>query len=104
LLLSEIALSPAGHEFVEIVNPTTQTVDLSSYYLSDNGNYFKLPAGGLTVAAADFIVKFPAGATIGSHGVVTVALDTAANFTAAYGIAPDYSITDASITVIAKNG
>ena len=101
LLLSEVALAPGGHEFIEIVNPSaTQTVDLSTYYLSDNGNYFKLPAGVPPAASADFIVKFPGGATITPHGVVTVALDTTANFSAAYGTTPTYSIGDGSMTTI----
>src|SRR6476661_8109766 len=39
LLLSEVCLSPTGSEFIEITNPTGATVDLSTYYLSDNGNY-----------------------------------------------------------------
>src|SRR5690348_4476419 len=43
LLLSEVCLSPSGSEFIEITNPTGATVDLSTYYLSDNGNYWKLP-------------------------------------------------------------
>jgi hypothetical protein len=104
LLISEVTIAQAGHEFIEIVNPSTQAVDLSSYYLSDNGNYFKLPAGVPTVAAADFIVKFPAGAQIPGHGVVTVATDTAASFTTSYGVAPTYSIADATVDVIVKSG
>ena len=28
---------------IEIVNTSNQEVDLSTYYLSDSGNYFRLP-------------------------------------------------------------
>jgi hypothetical protein len=100
LLLSEIALGPAGHEFIEIVNPTTQSVPLSSYYLADNGNYFKLPMGTPAITSGDFIVRFPPGSSIAAHGVTTVAIDTAANFTTAYGFAPTYSIADNTLTTV----
>jgi hypothetical protein len=89
LLLSEIVLQPSSAEFVEIVNPSAQAIDLANYYVADNGHYFKLPVAVPTVDSADFIVRFPAGASIPAHGVVTVAIDSAANFTATYpGITP----------------
>jgi hypothetical protein len=103
LLLSEVAMTPAGHEFIEIVNPTASAVDLTHYYLSDSGAYYKLPAGAPNLGASDFIVKFPANAMIAAHSVITVATDTAANFMAAYGSMPTYSITDGSITSVAAN-
>lgn len=104
LVITEVVLAPSTGEFIEIANPTGQTVDLSTYYLSDNGNYFKLPAGAPPVDANDFIAKFPTGATIPPQGVVTVALDTAANFQTVYGIAPSYSIAGGTMTSVAANG
>ncbi|MDB4952476.1 MAG: putative extracellular deoxyribonuclease [Myxococcales bacterium] len=107
LLLSEVVLVGSGKEYIEIVNPTTAPVDLSQYYVSDNGNYFKLPLGVATAMAnnfsGDFIAKFPAGSTIDAHGVVTVAIGTAALFTTTYGVAPTYSIADATLTVLASS-
>jgi hypothetical protein len=100
LLLSEVTLGPAGHEFIEIVNPTNQSVSLASYYLADNGNYFKLPMGTPAITSGDFIVKFPAGSMIAGHGVATVALDTAASFTTAFGVAPTYSVADGTLTTV----
>jgi len=103
LLLSEVVLTPTGGEFVEIVNPTAAAVDLANFYLSDASQYFRLPAGVAAVTAdtTDFIAKFPAGASIPAHGVVTVALDTAANFTATYpAITPTYSVASATMTVL----
>ncbi len=102
LLITEVALAPAASELVEIANPTSQTVDLSTYYLSDSGKYFQVPAG-TTVDANDFIVRFPAGATLGPGQVITVALDTAANFQTAYGVAPSYAITGGTMQSIAAN-
>lgn len=103
LLLSEGVLQPTGAELIEIVNPTAAPIALSSYYLSDAPQYFRLPAGVAAVAAdtTDFVVRFPAGATIPAGGVVTVALDTAANFTAQYpGVTPTYSVASATMTVL----
>lgn len=104
LLLSEITLTPAGSEFIEIVNPTGATVDLSSYYLSDNGNYWKLPKAIPSLGASDFVVRFPMGATIPANGVVTVATGTATAFMTAFATMPTYSITDGTITSVAANG
>ena len=103
ILLSEIAMTPNDGEMIEIVNTSNQPVDLSTYYLSDSGNYFKMPVDK-TVDATDFIVKFPTGAMIAGHGVVTVALDTPVNFSTRYGVAPSYSMMDASMERIATNG
>jgi hypothetical protein len=101
LLLSEIVLAPNEGEMVEIVNPTGSTVDLSTYYLSDAREYWRLPAGAPTVDSSDVIARFPAGATIAPGGVVTVAFDTAAAFTTAYGVAPTYSIASGTMVTVA---
>ncbi|MBA2541248.1 MAG: lamin tail domain-containing protein [Deltaproteobacteria bacterium] len=103
LMITEVALAPAGGELVEIANPTSQTIDLASYYLSDSGNYFRLPAGA-TVDSSDFIVKFPAGATLAPGAVISVAFDTAANFQTTYGSAPTFSIASGTMTAVAASG
>jgi hypothetical protein len=97
LLLTEITLTPTGAEFIEITNPGPQPVDLTNYYLSDNGNYFKLPLGAPAISQGDFIVQFPAAATIAAGGVITIATGSAAAFTTAYAAAPTYSIADATM-------
>jgi len=102
LLLTEIVLAPSTGEFIEIANPGGTPIDLAGYYLSDAGSYFRVPAGSPTVDSTDFIVKFPAGAQIAAHGVVTVAIDTAASFTTAYGAAPTYALS--TMTPVAANG
>lgn len=104
LLLSEVTMTPTGSEFIELTNPTTDPVDLSTYYLSDTGNYWKLPAGTQATPVSDFIVKFPANAMIAPGAVVTVAIGTAATFMTAYGMAPTYSIADATVTRTDVNG
>lgn len=104
LLLTEVSLAPNGGEMIEIFNPTGAAVDLGPYYLSDVPSYFRLPASGQTVDNADFIVRFPAGATIAPGAVVVVALDTAANFMTATGVAPTYSIAGGTMVEIMVTG
>jgi hypothetical protein len=104
LLLSEVATQPAGAELIEIVNPGNTPVDLSNYYLADHGNYFRIPSSTAVVDSADFIVKFPSNATIPAHGVVTVAIDTAALFTSAYGVPPTFAIKGGTMVPIVTNG
>ena len=99
LLLTEVVLAPNEGEFIELYNPTAASVSLQGYYLTDNGNYFALPAGA-TAPTSDFIVKFPVGAVSGSHKVVTIAIDTAASFQTSYGVAPTYSIGSGTMTVV----
>lgn len=103
LLISEVSLAPAAGEFIEIANPSAQAVDLSMYYLADSGNYFRLPAGA-TVDSSDFIVRFPAGASIAAGAAITIAFDTAASFQTAYGVAPTFSIASGTITTVVSSG
>ncbi len=104
LLLSEVALQPGGSEFVEITNPTNTPIALANYYLADTGDYWKLPAGAPPLGTADFIAKFPDGAMLPAGGAITVALGTSASFTTAFGVAPTYSIADATITKVVVPG
>ena len=102
-LVTEVVLTPTMGELIEITNPTGQVIDLTSYYLSDSGNYFRLPAGA-TVDPTDFIVKFPAGAMVAARSTITIAIDTAANFQAVHGVAPTYSIASGTMMSVVANG
>jgi hypothetical protein len=103
ILLSEIALAPTAGEMIEIVNTSTEPVDLSTYYLSDSANYYRLPVQA-SADPSDFVAKFPDGAMIGGHQVFTVAIDTAVSFSTVYGMSPTFSITDPdSMKVIVAN-
>jgi len=98
LLLTELVLAPTGGELIEILNPTDAPIDLSGFYLSDAPLYWKLPQGLAAVALdnADFVIRFPAGASIAAHGVVTISIDSAAAFNTSYTVAPTYSVGAAS--------
>ena len=103
LLITEVVLAPTTGEMIEIANPTDQTIDLERYYLSDSGNYFRVPATA-TVDQTDFIVKFPPGATIAGKAVITVAIDSAASFQTTHGMAPTYSIASGTMVSVVANG
>jgi hypothetical protein len=85
LLISEVgmrglnsATQADSTEFLEIYNPTSTTVDLSQYYLSDVNGYAALPVTGsidLAVNNTDFAMRFPAGATIAPGAVKVIAVD-----------------------------
>ena len=101
LLLCEAVVTPTTDEFVEIANPTGSLVMLDDYYLSDDEDYALLagffgdgPAP--SIGSSDFIVRFPAGATIAAGDAAVVAFDGAA-FLLTFGFAADYEIagTDA---------
>lgn len=91
LLLAEIAVTPTDAEFIEIFNPTAQTVDLTDYYISDYvlasnplNNYWRMVDGGLVPDPAfpnDFLARFPSGSIIQPGESVVVALHDDAVFT-----------------------
>lgn len=106
LLISEFVVTPTDGEFIEIYNPTFSTIDLSNYYLTDdvstsNPDYVKVVNGAaaLSVASFDFLVKFPAGASIAPGGVKVIAF-SGAGFKTTYAVTPDYEIigTDTTVT------
>ncbi len=102
LLLSEVKLRVTGQEFIELYNPTDDTIELANYYLSDTKEYAKLPgefgvgpAPGIDTRS-DFIVRFPVQARIAGHEVVVIALRPT-SFSAVFGIDPNYRIGDGNV-------
>lgn len=72
LLISEILYFERGSgtlndEFIEIYNPTSQTISLTNYYLSDHPEkYYQLTDGQKHITTRfDWIARFPQGAIIG---------------------------------------
>jgi Lamin Tail Domain len=98
LVISEVVTAPTTAEMVEIYNPTGSTLSLSNVYLADYNSYYLITQGAGGPTAADFRVRFPAAASIAAGGFVTVSLDSAAGFVAAYGAAPnfDFDVADAA--------
>jgi hypothetical protein len=101
LLLTEVK-TVGSSEFIEIWNPTTATVDLRNYYLTDMSSYWRLPghvAGNdpITGDQTDFISRFPVGATIAPNAVITIALDGAAFILPTTGfptVTPTYTVQE----------
>jgi len=91
LLISEIQTNPKDHSFIEIYNPTGQTVSLDNYYLADYNTYYRMVANSYTSDSRDFMVRFPAGSSIAGGQVLVVAVK-GGTFETQYGFAPDYEI------------
>lgn len=96
LLISEVMTTGAG-EFVELWNPTNQDVVLTNYYLADHGDYWRLPGSTPAPAATDFLVRFPAGATIASGTAITIATSDS-GFAAVHLKDPTYAVNATSGT------
>lgn len=90
LLLTEISVEDTSTEYFEIYNPTSQTIDLTNYYVTDGTDtgasptkeYWKITnpatiADAWSGAIYDFLVRFPAGATIAPGEYQVVAPDSA---------------------------
>ena len=100
LLLTEIAVTPTGGEFIEIHNTTGAEIDLSGVYLTDatfaagSTYYYNLPTGSNAGGGgfSDFTATFGTGATIAAGAYVTVALNGSEAFFAEYGFDPDYEL------------
>ena len=92
LLVSEVLYAESKErEWVEILNPTGEEVDLSAYHIGDaerSGVY-------------EGMYRFPAGTVLGPGQVLVVAA-SAASFRATYGFAPDFELyaTDATVPTL----
>ena len=97
LLISEFVLAPSDVEFIELYNPTSSTIDLSDYYITDGTDssaseyYYRLPEDSsfYSGTSSDFIARFPSGSTIGVEQYVILAKLTS-EFNANYGFNPDF--------------
>ena len=104
LLLTEVCTLGSDQEFIEICNPSAQSVDLSNYYLSDaiyfpdNTGYWNMGAGAPSSASVgggaftDFTARFPAGFQLAAGDTIVVSMAGSAKFTASFGFAPDIEL------------
>jgi MYXO-CTERM domain-containing protein len=102
LLLSEVVVSPTQGEYIAITNPNATPVDLTDFYLADYETYYNV-VKSTAPAAADFVVRFPMGATIAPGAKQYVAIGGAECFKTAcgtgglnkfngYGVYPTYEL------------
>lgn len=102
LLITEIVLQPSDGEYVKILNPTDNSVDLSNYYLTDATDttakkfYYNLPTGQnyWSGSGSDFIARFPDGYSLPARSEIIIALRPKATFQSQYGFAPDFSLRE----------
>ena len=99
LLLSEVVVTPTAGEMVEIHNPTATAIDLTDVYLTDatfsGGSFYYnivTGAGAGGGGFADWLARFPAGASIAAGDYQTVALAGSDDFFAQYGVDPTYEL------------
>jgi hypothetical protein len=94
-VISELAVEGTA-EFIEIYNPGSVAVDLSTIHLTDANEYFELPGVSnmteeIDVVTSDFLVKFPPGAVLAPKTVATIAFD-GPEFATQLAAAPTYTI------------
>ena len=77
LVFSRITIKPDNAELISIKNPTSETVTLDNYYISDNPDYYKIqtesdlsPGNPIN----DFLVKFPPSISIDSGDSLLIAI------------------------------
>jgi len=102
LLLTEICVQGSPNEFIEIYNPTDETVELDNYYLTDavynDQGYWRLPEGNPaqnTIGGGDyndFHAKFPDGSSIEPGQALTITVAGAEAFSEAWGVEPDFEV------------
>ena len=94
LVFNRITISPTNAEFVSIYNPTSESIDLSDYYITDSNNYYNLPSGGdfWSESLFDFIARFPDGQSIESNDSLIISFHDSQMFADYYGYNPDISL------------
>ncbi len=107
LLITEIVVTPTAGEFIEILNNTNQTIDLSDYYLTDatfaagGAYYYNIVTGSNAGggASSDFHARFPVTSSIAPGEFQIIAIK-GADFFNTYGQKPTYELvaTDATVT------
>ena len=87
LLIREVVVSPNQAEYVAIKNTGTTAVDLTNYFIADYATYYTLAlATPPAPATSDFVVQFPAGATIQPGETQYIAVGGGECFKSACGV------------------
>ncbi len=92
ILISEVLYDPEApepqREWIEVFNAGAEAVALQPFKIGDEE----------TVGGGEGMFQFPAGAVLGAGDAVIVA-NTAVEFAAAYGFAPDFEVLDSDPAV-----
>jgi hypothetical protein len=105
LIISEVVVdvrppaSQFGSEFIEITNPTGESIDLSNVFLTDANtsplNYYYNIVTGQDIGggqAQDFHCRFPAGSFLAAGDTMVVSLAGTQEYREAYGRLPDFEL------------
>ncbi len=79
LVFSRITIKPDNAELIVIKNPTSESISLNNYYISDNPNYYKIQTeNNLSPGNTnnDFLMKFPTSTSIDSGDSLLIAIQS----------------------------
>jgi cysteine-rich repeat protein len=99
LVITEVVVSPSEAEFIEIYNPSTQSVALDNVYISDRSDYILLPTGTVPSGSTDFIARFPKGSKIDPGQYLVVAIQGSLGYKTTFGKAPDFELKNSEAAV-----
>ena len=100
LLFSRITIQPTEAEFISIYNPTSESIDVSDYYITDatksstSDYYYNITQGSdyWSNNFSDFIARFPENYLIESNQTLILGLHDNQTFNNYYGYDPDLNL------------
>ncbi|MBT7376935.1 MAG: hypothetical protein HN820_02130 [Candidatus Marinimicrobia bacterium] len=97
LVFSRITIKPDNGELISIKNPTSVSISLNNYYISDSPNYYKIQSeNDLSPghSISDFLVKFPESASISAGDSILISIQS--NYQSYYGddFVVDFTLRD----------
>ena len=101
IIFSRITITPNDAEMVAIYNPTPDAINLSNYYLSDEGSYYyNLPLDDnyWSESNSSFIARFP-DVDIDPNQTLTIGLHNADSFSNYYSTNPNFSLQEDMLSV-----
>ena len=107
LVFSRITIKPDDAELISIKNPTSESISLNNYYISDSPNYYEIQTeNDLSPGHPinDFLVKFPASTSIDSGDSLLIAIQS--NYIFYYGadFEVDFTLRDDLIETESGSG
>jgi len=100
LVFSELVVTPSSGEYVKITNPTTTSIDISDYYITDATDttagkyYYNITTDDnyWSGSGFDFIARFPSGYQLAAGAAIYLSMGDSAAFNAEYGFYPDLTV------------
>jgi len=107
LVINEVVLQPSAGEYIRITNPTTASIDLGNYYLTDatdktNGKvYYNLPSGTdyWSGSSTDFIARFP-DTSLAAGASLILGMGRVTDYETTYGSAPGLALKEDMLNAV----